>query len=490
MSLEPGSTQAKQAAKQCLMTADRYLKDSLFQEAKTEVEKAKKLDPANVYVLAFLDRISHFEKEKKKEDGNKPVTKAHVQTAPPPPVQPKPVQQPRQTVPPVIEKKVSPLPDGHALSPSEPQRPPRVETQRHPEGEEKRSPDIGAKQPLQSNEPSQPRSPKPQSIPPLKPKEIIPPVIEELVQPAVPEELEEPSPVPAVPSERAGEVRQQFIPPPPPKSEVDEKLDEMRRQIEMLTAALEQEKKAREEIKTNQLQTAIAQLRSAMEMAWVNGAPEEKEANALHDLARTLGITENVELTIRREVKLEMYSTAVKEVVSKRQLLRSSSSTLDWLRKVYQISLEEYLEYESKFLLDLVADQYKGTLFQITSDEQLRKDLTPRLKSQGYAVVMAVTAEDALEKIEKINPNVIVCDMEFGPGNLSGIKFLHVLRANTKFNFIPFILLCSKQDVQQLQTSELRRNEGFIEKPVDFDELTTLMNEKLIHFREYISSLG
>ncbi|MDD8018015.1 MAG: response regulator, partial [Bacteroidota bacterium] len=274
------------------------------------------------------------------------------------------------------------------------------------------------------------------------------------------------------------------------RSYTETQLGEMRRQIELLSQALEVEKKAREEIKQNQVQQSIAQFRGALEKMWVNGAPAEAMQNEMRTLARSLAIPENVERTILREVKIEMYGRAVKEVLAKRQLLRSSSSTLEWLRKVYHIAIEEYLEYESKFLLDLVSNQFNGTIFQISSDEKTKTDITPRLKAMGYAVVTSQSPEDALEKIEKINPNIIICESHFGSGNLSGIRFLHILRSNSKFNFIPFILLTGDEDFALLQTAELRPNEGFVKKPLNIDELTSLMNQKLTWFRGYVSSLG
>ena len=277
--------------------------------------------------------------------------------------------------------------------------------------------------------------------------------------------------------------------PPRQPIEEQEKISEMRRQIEELTLALEQEKKAREEITKRNLQNAVKQLRVALEAAWVNGAPVEKAADSLHELAISLSIPSEVEQSIIREVKLEMYSRAVKEVIAKRKLLRSSSSTLEWLRKVYQVSVAEYLENESKFLLDLVADQYKGTILLVSTTIGTKEDLTPRLKSAGYAVVQAATPENALEKIEKINPNLILCDTEF-PESLSGVKFLHVIRANSKFSFIPFILMGRPEEVDHLKSSELKPNEGIIKRPVDYEELTTLINEKLAYFREYISALA
>lgn len=396
----------KAAAKQCLLAADRFLKESRFQDARSEIEKAKKLDPGNVYVVAFLDRINFFEAEKKKEAPLPPA----LQATPPPKTAAKPVATPAGTPPP---KSTSPV-----------------------------------------STPSSAPSPTPSSA--TKPKEAH-------AQPA---------------------------PSPAEQKAMETTLEEMKRQIEMLSHSLDQEKKAREEMSNQQLQTNVLQLRTAMEKVWLNGAPNDQEVEELHKLAISLAIPENVEQSLRREVKLKMYSTAVKEVISKRQLLRSSSSTLEWLRKVYQVTMEEYLEYETKFLLDLVADQYKGTVLYVSPNLKTKDDVLPRLKSAGYAVVLSGNPEEALEKIEKVNPNLIVCHTEFAPGSLSGIKFLHLLRATVKFNFIPFILLCEVQEVSQLQSSELRPHEGFLKKPVDMDELMITMNEKLSHFRDYVSSLS
>jgi hypothetical protein len=41
----------------------------------------------------------------------------------------------------------------------------------------------------------------------------------------------------------------------------------------------------------------------------------------------------------------------------------------------------------------------------------------------------------------------------------------------------------------QLKSSELKPNEGVLKQPIDYEDLTNLMNEKLSWFREYISSL-
>ena len=57
---------AKEAARQCLLAADKFLKESQFELARQQLEKARELDPSNAYIYAFQDRIGYFEEKKKK----------------------------------------------------------------------------------------------------------------------------------------------------------------------------------------------------------------------------------------------------------------------------------------------------------------------------------------------------------------------------------------------------------------------------------------
>lgn len=485
------------------MRADKFLKESDFESARQEVAKAQKLDPGNAYAYAFLDRITYFEEQKKK-------------SAPPPPEAPKPETPKEETPKPETPKqeppKVAPPPPKVQAQPPRP-APPKTEppktasvpppekltappTVKKPEpppadlkpAEEKQVPQKPENAPPREHQPVPPKPPvsrpKPETV-----VEATRPVIAEVLASRTKSTADGGKASPPAIGEVLQEVSTQHHSATAARSDIDAKLEEMRRQIEMLTNALEQERKVREEMNQQKLKGAINQLRAALESAWKNGAPKDQENERLHRMGLDLGIPEDVVQTITREVKLDMYSKAVKEIVAKQKLIRNSSRTLEWLRNVYQVSLDEYLEYESKFLMDLVADQYKGTILLVAADEKTSLETGQKLKSMGYAVVTAASPENALEKIEKINPHFILCDMEFPAGNLSGIKFLHVLRANSKFNYTPFILMCSAGDITQLESSELRPTEGYIQKPFDIDALGAEMNKKLMAFREYLSSL-
>lgn len=592
----------KEAARHCLMAADRFLKDSEFQKARTELDKALKLDPSNGYIFAFQDRINYFEELRKKEPHAAHGAKAPIPAKPP---------APPKDGPESIKKAENAVQEGDPKHKAEEESQARA-MEDQVTAEEKRKRDIAER--AAADERKRKENVAREAIEEQRRRELDARAADEqrrkeqdtrladedvrrreeehrlaevgrrrereersfdedhrrreLEMRAAAEEqkrrelearvaaeeqrrkelelrlaaeeqrrkeeeqraaeerrrreLEERAAAEVVRLKEAelraaegermrrelefrvaaeekrsqqleqraeDELKKRVEVEVLAKEEERRKLEEMRRQIEALTAALEQEKKAREEITTRNLQTSVKQLRTTMEAAWVNGAPTDQVALSIQELSVSLSLSEEVVQSVQREVKLEMYSRAVKEVIAKRKLLRNSSSTLEWLRKVYQVSVAEYLENESKFLLDLVANQYKGTILLISKTIGSKEDITSRLKSTGYAVVQATSPEVALEKIEKVNPNLILTDTEF-PSGLSGVRFLHILRANSKFNFIPFILIADKGEVVSMSVADLKPNEACLTRPLDYEELTNVINEKLNRFREYISSLA
>ena len=619
----------KNSAKQCMIKADQFIKESRFAEAKAEVQKAKAFDPSNMYINAFIDRINYFEEQKRAEYAKKekelpPDTdvketskrdsavqtsdttgasqqnragdtvstsvirgtveqKSEKQVLTQKPTAASEKVTPANTIasPPIKKVPQSPVAPQKppvvpsqppAASPKPPVAPLHVPVARSQSAEATREKIVAAEREKVQPKPPVPSTPKietpttkiPAAVPSQKitappPPSKVTPIPESSpanVKPAVPKAASIVSPEkeiisaksktpaetgsisPAIPPV-AAKIRppQELVTPKPStltakpaeaavtvsttekssilqskepladspvintassniydqsaeKQITAQQLAAMKKQIEKLSLALEQEKIAREEMHQQKVQQNIPLFRATLHNAWIDGAPSDLKKTELMQLARSMAIPDALFNSLQREVKIEMYGKAVKEVIAKRRVIRHSSSTLDWLRKVYQITMEEYVEYESKFLLDLVADQYKGIILQISSDEETRVHITAKLKSAGFAVIFSRSPEDALEKIDQLNPNLILCESSFGPGSISGIRFLHILRTNSKYNFVPFILLSTVEDHAVLTAAELKPNEGFLVKPVDDEELSAMINGKLLWFKEYVMSLS
>jgi CheY-like chemotaxis protein len=78
--------QIQEAFRLHLRQADKYLVEGNFEEAKTELAKAKKVDPNNPFIHAFHERITHFE-AKAKPAAEAPHSQDAVQHAGAPPAE-------------------------------------------------------------------------------------------------------------------------------------------------------------------------------------------------------------------------------------------------------------------------------------------------------------------------------------------------------------------------------------------------------------------
>ncbi len=493
------AARAKAAAKECLIAADKFLKDKQFDKARQQVDKAKSIDPANPYVSAFEERIKMFE-----EDSKQRVAEAASAASPPPPPPKAEPPPPPKPAPPPPPKKQQPPPAPPPKKVAPPPPPPKEEPPPRPKKEEapppppkpEKAPEPPPKPEKAPEPPPKPEKapeppPKPEKAPEPPPKQEAPPREEPRPEPP-PKPDPTPAPQPAPPPEPV-----QPIPPPPPPpatgsaqdGQLKSQMEEMSKQILELSHALISERKTREDVQKKQLEHSVKQFKERLQKAWAVGAPKDEVVQELQDYGRSIGLDEDMVHSVTRSVKLEMYGRAVKEMLAKRKLVRSSSSTMDWLRKVYQISMAEYLEYESSFLMDLVTDQFRGTLLLVAGTDQIRREVAAKMKTSGFAVVLAMAPEEALEKIERVSPTIIMTETQFPGRAVSGVMFLQLLRANPKFSYVPVVLLADEQEAVTLASSELRDIEGIIRTPVDFDELNAMINEKLAVLRRNLSNL-
>lgn len=95
--------------------------------------------------------------------------------------------------------------------------------------------------------------------------------------------------------------------------------------------------------------------------------------------------------------------------------------------------------------------------------------LDKRLKALGYEVICAYDGDEAIEKVEKENPDLILLDIMMPKKD--GFEVLKILRENEKTKSIPVIMLTAKADVSDkvkgLETGAI----DYVTKPFDFKEL-------------------
>lgn len=93
----------------------------------------------------------------------------------------------------------------------------------------------------------------------------------------------------------------------------------------------------------------------------------------------------------------------------------------------------------------------KTTVLIIEDDKFLRELLAQKLNKEGLDIVLAITAEDALENMKKTTPHLILLDLIL-PG-ISGFDFLEKIKSDSKTSGIPVIVLSNLGEDKDKETA-------------------------------------
>ena len=88
------------------------------------------------------------------------------------------------------------------------------------------------------------------------------------------------------------------------------------------------------------------------------------------------------------------------------------------------------------------------------------------LEDEGYEVEVADSGSTALAKIELAPPKLVLLDVMM-PG-MNGYEVAKQIRANVNLPFIPIVMVTGHD---QLALSKDVQVDGFLKKPIEFDEL-------------------
>jgi DNA-binding response OmpR family regulator len=113
----------------------------------------------------------------------------------------------------------------------------------------------------------------------------------------------------------------------------------------------------------------------------------------------------------------------------------------------------------------------------IDDEVNLRETINKLLTHSGYEVYEAKNGKDALEKIKKIEPNLILCDIMMPV--LDGYGFITELK-KTKFSQIPLLFISAKVATEDQVKGLSLGAKGYIEKPFELKVLLSALEINII----------
>ena len=106
----------------------------------------------------------------------------------------------------------------------------------------------------------------------------------------------------------------------------------------------------------------------------------------------------------------------------------------------------------------------------IVDDEKEVVDMVSRiLEEEGYVAISANTSEEALEKIKKSKPDLIILDLKLP--TIGGLEVCRILKSNKDTRTVPVIMLtCYDSNVEKVMGLRIGADD-YIIKPFDPNEL-------------------
>ena len=116
-------------------------------------------------------------------------------------------------------------------------------------------------------------------------------------------------------------------------------------------------------------------------------------------------------------------------------------------------------------------------LLVVDDDPSLLLAVSETLRAEGYEVVTARRASEAMVQVAESLPDLIISDIRM-PG-MDGYALARNLRANPRTRLIPIVFLTAKDDLADRITGFRTGVDAYITKPFDSEELIAIVKNIL-----------
>ncbi|HTM79197.1 MAG TPA: response regulator, partial [Devosia sp.] len=120
----------------------------------------------------------------------------------------------------------------------------------------------------------------------------------------------------------------------------------------------------------------------------------------------------------------------------------------------------------------------RAIILCVEDEVDLRRDIADELGEAGYVVIEASNGAEALQLLEAVRPDLILCDISM-PG-LNGYDVLRAAHAKGPDHAgIPFVFLSALADPREVVAGKRLGADDYLVKPIDYDLLLATVEARL-----------
>jgi CheY-like chemotaxis protein len=225
---------------------------------------------------------------------------------------------------------------------------------------------------------------------------------------------------------------------------------------------------------------SIVMYRELLKEMWYDGKLTSQEIEELAKVRQMFNISQQEHEEAEKQVHTDAYVDALKIAWRDGVISQTESAVLELMREKFSISMEEHLSAEAKILWARNNNALtKETLLIADDDRTLLLSLAAKMKKHGYEVLTAERVPKALKLLEQTTPDLILSDLMYGEGEMTGLEFYQEVRNNPKLKQVPFLLMSGISDEYVVRAGMRMGVDDFLAKPFSLELLLATIEGKL-----------
>lgn len=117
------------------------------------------------------------------------------------------------------------------------------------------------------------------------------------------------------------------------------------------------------------------------------------------------------------------------------------------------------------------------TLLIVEDELDVRENIEEILTVSGYKVITASNGRDAITKLLKEIPDLIISDITMP--KMNGFELLEFVQRSKNLSHIPFIFLTARSSIQEVRSGMLKGADDYLTKPFKVSELLDMIEVRL-----------
>jgi len=217
--------------------------------------------------------------------------------------------------------------------------------------------------------------------------------------------------------------------------------------------------------------------------AWASPPVTPEAARELMQLRDIFALSFEDHIELEGEVRLQVYVTEVEKEIKKGHIKPNDDTTLEELKRRYQITPEEQKKLEPHILSAFQRAIMKAVILVVDDEAGFLETVRAVLEGYGYSVLTKQSPTDAMKLLETTNVDMIIADVMFSGTEGDGFSFYERVQKVPHLKKVPFVLMSGMHESFFVRTGIQLGVDDYLTKPVDPDMLAAVVEGKLKKYK-------